>query len=212
MTAAGTGSPGSAGDKGPARLAQLNSPTACAVNTADTLFVADTGNHAIRMVTPDVNIAMAAGGGTSGFSDDEGPAVSAALNAPGGIAADDNGILYIADTGNNRIRQVTADGVIHTIAGGDPATPLEGPRGLVLGGSGDKYFADTNHNLVRKLVAQAAPVEAGVEAPLLSVVDAASLLPGPVAPGRAYTLLGWISGRKRAWRDRQMRADYFRSF
>ena len=70
MTAAGTGSPGSAAGKGPARLAQLNSPTACAVNTADTLFVADTGNHAIRMVTPDVNIATAAGVGTSGFSDD----------------------------------------------------------------------------------------------------------------------------------------------
>jgi hypothetical protein len=60
---------------------------------AGTLFVADTGNHAIRMVAPDGNIAMAAGAGIPGFGGDEGPAVSAALNAPGGVTADDNGVL-----------------------------------------------------------------------------------------------------------------------
>jgi trimeric autotransporter adhesin len=189
-TAAGNGSPGAAGDGGPARLAQLNRPMACALNTAGTLFVADTGNHTIRVITPDGNIATAVGTGTAGFTGDEGPAVSATLNAPGGVAADDNGILYIADTGNNRIRQVTADGVIHTIAGADPAVPLDGPRGLVLDGSGNLYFADTNQNQVRRLVPQAAPAEPAVEAHPLSALNAASLLPGPVAPGELITLQG----------------------
>jgi uncharacterized protein (TIGR03437 family) len=190
MSAAGNGSPGAAGDGGPARLAQLHSPTACAVNTAGTLFVADTGNHAIRAITPDGTISTAAGAGTADFTGDEGPAVSAALNGPCGVAADDNGILYIADTGNNRIRQVTADGVIHTIAGADPATPLDGPRGLVLDGSGNIYFTDTNHNLVRKLVPQAVAIASAVEEPPISAVNAASLLPGPAAPGQLITILG----------------------
>jgi len=194
MIVAGNGSSGAAGDGGPARLAQLNNPTACALNTAGTLFVADTGNHAIRAVTADGNITTVAGSGTAGFGGDEGPAIPAALNAPGGVAADDNGVLYIADTGNNRIRQVTADGVIHTIAGGDRTVPLDGPRGLVLDGSGNVYFADTNHNLVRRLVPQAAPVAPAVEPPPLSVVNAASVLPGPIAPGELISILGLVLG------------------
>jgi uncharacterized protein (TIGR03437 family) len=190
ITAAGNGSPGAAGDGGPARLAQLNSPTSCALNTAGTLFIADTGNHAIRVVTPDGNITTEAGARTAGFSGDEGPAVSATLNAPAGVAADDNGALYIADTGNNRIRLVNAHGLIHTIAGNDPAAPLDGPRGLVLDGSGNLYFADTNHNLVRRLVPQDAALAPAVEAPPLSAVNAASLQSGPVAPGELISILG----------------------
>jgi uncharacterized protein (TIGR03437 family) len=190
VTAAGNGSPGAAGDGGPARLAQLNHPAACALDTAGNLFVADTGNHAIRVVSPDGNIATVAGTGAAGLSGDEGPAAAATLNAPGGVAADDNGIIYIADTGNNRIRRVTPDGVIHTIAGADPAAPLNGPRGMVLDGAGNLYFADTNHNQVRRLVPQAAPVEPAAEPPPLSAVNAANLLPGPVAPGELITIQG----------------------
>jgi uncharacterized protein (TIGR03437 family) len=198
-TAAGNGSPGDAGDGGLARLAQLNQPAACALDTAGDLFIADTLNHRIRKVTPDGAISTVAGTGTAGFSGDGGPAPAALLSGPAGIAVDDGGDIYIADTGNNRIRQVTPDGQIQTIAGGnsasagaDPAATLSAPSGLVLDGSGNLYFADTNHNLIRKLIPSAAgPVTSvPVTAPPLSVANAASLLPGPVAPGETLTITG----------------------
>jgi uncharacterized protein (TIGR03437 family) len=201
-TAAGNGSPGAAGDGGSARLAQLDQPGACAVDTAGNLFIADTLNHRIRKVTAAGIISTLAGSGQPGASGDEGPATAACLNSPSGVTADDNGNVFVADTGNQVIRQVTPDGIIHLIAGqyaagfagdGGPATSalLDAPAGLVLDGAGDLYLADSGNNRVRRLVPGApVPVAPVIVLQPISVVSAASLLTGPVAPGALVTILG----------------------
>lgn len=186
VTVAGNGVAGDAGDGGPANAAQLNQPEACAVDTAGNLFIADTLNNRIRQVTPAGTISTVAGTGVAGFAGDGQAATSASLQGPAGVAVTDDGNIFIADTGSNRIRLVTPDGVIETIAGG-AGTPLNAPGGLALDGSGDLYFAETGSNLVRKLTPGAPTVLSG---PALSMVNSASLLPGPVAPGEVVTIFG----------------------
>ena len=201
VTAAGNGAPGDAGDGGPARLAQLNQPSACALDSAGNLFIADTFSHRIRKVDLSGAISTVAGTGAAGFSGDEGAAIAGSINAPRGVVVDDNGDIFIADTGNNRIREVTPDGVIHSIAGqagagfsgdGGPAVSarINAPSGLLLDGAGDLYFADTGNNRVRRLVPEAAPPPEPLILPPLSAVSAASLLDGPVAPGELIVIFG----------------------
>jgi sugar lactone lactonase YvrE len=116
-TLAGNGTQGYGGDGGPAASAQLNSPTGVAVDTGGNLYIADSGNARIRKVTTDGVIRTVAGNGTSGLSGDGGTATVAQLNQPTGVAVDADGNLYIADRINGRIRKVTKDGLITTVAG-----------------------------------------------------------------------------------------------
>ena len=201
-TAAGNGAPGFAGDGGPARLAQLTQPNACALDSFGDLFIADTFNHLIREVDSQGIIHTVAGTGQQGDGGDEGPATAANLNTPRGLAVDDNGNIYIADTGNSRIRQVTPDGVIHTIGGtgaagfagdGEPAlaAQIDTPEGILLDGAGDLYFCDTNNNRVRRLTPTAVVRPAPVYVPPpLTVENAAGLTQGPVAPGEVVSIFG----------------------
>ena len=201
-TAAGNGAGGAAGDGGPAILAQLNQPTACAVDSAGNLYIADTYNHRIRRVDSLGVITTVAGTGVAGNGGDEGPATSATLNAPRGVTVDGNGNLYISDTGNNSVRQITLDGAIHTIGGnwlegfggdGGPAlsASLDTPGGILLDGSGDLYFADTNNNRIRQLIPTGIVAVPVVVPPTpLWVVNGASLSTGPVAPGEVVTIFG----------------------
>ncbi|HUB79243.1 MAG TPA: IPT/TIG domain-containing protein [Bryobacteraceae bacterium] len=201
-TAAGNGAAGFAGDGGPASIAQLNQPAACAVDSAGNLYIADTYNHRIRKVDSTGNIITVAGTGVAGTGGDEGAATAAGLNAPRGIAVDDNGNLYISDTGNNTIRQVTPDGAIHTIAGtgaegfavdDGPALSawLDSPGGILLDGSGDLYFADTNNNRIRRLIPAGTIAPPAITPPTpLNVVNAASLSSGAVSPGEVVTIFG----------------------
>ena len=180
---------------------QLNQPSACAADSSGNLFIADTLHHQIRKVSADGALSTVAGSGTAGAEGDNGPAASAALNAPRGVAVDDNGNVFIADTGNHVVRQVTSDGVIHLIAGqyapgfgGDAGTATEAhlnsPEGLVLDGAGDLYIADAGNNRIRRLVPSAGEADPIVAAAPVSVVSAASLEEGPVAPGEIVTILG----------------------
>jgi sugar lactone lactonase YvrE len=105
---------GFSGDGGPATAAALRSPYGVALDAAGNVYIADTGNHRIRKVSPDGIINTVAGGGYSG---DWGPATDAKLNSPHGVAVDNNGNVYIADTENFRIRKVSSDGIITTVAG-----------------------------------------------------------------------------------------------
>jgi uncharacterized protein (TIGR03437 family) len=198
---AGGGSPGDTGDGGPARLAQLNQPAACAINTAGDLFVADTSNHKIRKIKYDGIISTVAGTGVAGVSGDEGPAGACGLDAPAGVAVDDDGNIFISDTGNHRIRQITPDGTIHTIAGtgvagfggeGGPAADarLNAPAGLRLDGSGNLYIADTLNDRIRRLVPDGVVVEPLIAPAVVTVENAASLISGPVAPGELVVLFG----------------------
>jgi uncharacterized protein (TIGR03437 family) len=199
---AGNGTAGDVGDGGPARLAMLDSPSACALDSAGNLYIADTGSHRIRKTRPDGVIVTIAGIGAAGFGGDGGLATAAALNSPRGVAADSDGNVYIADTGNNRIRQITPDGIIRTIAGqdgaafagdGGPAVSawLNAPAGLVLDGSGDLYLADSGNNRVRRLVPDGVIAPAGISQPAAAmVVNAASMAAGPVAPGEIVSIFG----------------------
>ena len=113
---AGNGTDGFSGDNGPATSAQLNGASGLAVDSAGNLYIADTNNNVIRKVSGGV-ITTIAGNGTSGYSGDNGPATSAQLKSPYGLAVDPTGNLFIADTNNNVIRKVSS-GVITTVAGG----------------------------------------------------------------------------------------------
>ncbi len=159
---AGSGTAGFGGDGGPAAAAFLDTPTAVAVDANNNLFIADSHNHRIRLVSNGA-ITTVAGTGTSGFSGDGGPAASAQLALPTGIALDSSGNLYIADTNNHRIRKLAA-GTLTTVAGngeelfagdGGPAAAasLDEPTGVAIDSSGTLYIADKNNHRIRTVSA-----------------------------------------------------------
>jgi hypothetical protein len=106
-TVAGSGTAGSNGDNGPATGAQLNTPTAVAIDAAGNLYIADTSNNRIRRIDTNGTITTIAGTGTPGYSGDNGPAANANLSYPQGVAIDAVGSVSFTDNGNNRIRKVT---------------------------------------------------------------------------------------------------------
>jgi sugar lactone lactonase YvrE len=118
-TVAGTGTPGFAGDGGQATSAQLNIPGGVAVDSQGNLYIADEGNQRVRKVSGGI-ITTVAGIGTAGYSGDGGQATSAQLNFPHGVEVDAQGNVFITDTDNSRVREVTG-GIITTIAGNGTA-------------------------------------------------------------------------------------------
>ncbi|MER7225901.1 hypothetical protein ABT370_22280, partial [Streptomyces rubradiris] len=97
--------------------ARLNLPYGVVVGGEGELYIAEYGNHRVRKVAADGTISTVAGTGTAGFGGDGGPAASAQLNNPLGVAVDSAGALYIAEYGNHRVRKVALDGTISTVAG-----------------------------------------------------------------------------------------------
>ncbi len=165
-TVAGTGVFGSSGDNGPATAAKLNDPFGIAVDSAGNLFIADSGNYRIRKVSSTTGIiTTVAGGGNGANLGDNGLATAAALIYPRGIAVDSRGDLYIADSGNSRIRKVSATtGIITTVAGtgvrsfsGDgglaTAANLSYPTGVAVDPAGNQYIADSENCRIRKVSA-----------------------------------------------------------
>ena len=163
-TVAGTGSSGYSGDGGLATAAKLYGPSSVAVDANGDLFIADGGNNVIREVTPNGIIHTVAGTGSSGYTGDGGPATAAKLSSPFGVTVDATGDLFIADTYNYVIREVTPDGIIHTVAGtgsygysGDgglaTAATLRNPFGVAVNAAGDLFIADLNSNAIRKVSA-----------------------------------------------------------
>ena len=163
-TFAGTGTAGFSGDNSPAIGAQLNSPGRVEVDSNGNVYISDTANNRVRKVTPDGTITTVAGGGALAPSPtgDNGPAVNAELNQPRAIIFDPAGNLYIADSGNNRVRKVGTDGIITTIAGngtpgntgdGGPAinAQLNNPNGLAFDPAGNLYIADAYNFKVRRV-------------------------------------------------------------
>ncbi len=154
-TVAGNGAPGFSGDGGPATAAQLLGVGGLAVDGQGNLFIADIGNHRIRRVALTGLISTVAGMSprTGTFAGDGGPATSAELNLPVDVAVGPGGNLYIADTGNYRVRKVGADGTITTVAGnggtgvtGDRGTATEAqlsPAAVDVDASGNLYVLDS---------------------------------------------------------------------
>jgi sugar lactone lactonase YvrE len=160
----GTGREGFSGDGGRATVAELRFPRGVAVDPGGNLFIADWGNHRVRRVDAETGvITTVAGTVRKGFSGDGGPATSAELRFPFGVAVDGAGNLFIADSGNHRIRRVDAGtGIITTVAGtgdrgfqgdGGSATraQLAGPQGLVVDGTGNLFIADRDNSRVRRV-------------------------------------------------------------
>jgi uncharacterized protein (TIGR03437 family) len=242
---AGNGTAGFNGDFRLATTAQLKAPDQTALDAAGNLYIADSGNHRIRKVTPQGMISTYAGTGSSGFAGDGGQAASATLNLPRGVAVDAAGNIFIADTNNNCIRKVTPGGLITTVAGAG-AFPLSFPRSVMVGfdqnlyiadtgnqrilrltptgdlatiagtgtagfsgdggdslsaqftnpvalamdAAGNLYVADFDNNRIRKLTPSTAPIAAPIALPsTASLVNAASLRAGPVAPGEILSIL-----------------------
>src|SRR6516165_1598199 len=169
-TVAGTGRRGYGGDGGPATLARLNAPAGVAVGPGDSVYVADTGNNRVRVISPDGTITTFAGTGETGYAGDGGVASQAVLNSPQGLAVDAEGNLYVTDSNNERVRKIDLEDVITTIAGdgaqgysgdGGPATdaglnfvtgPLSGAgQALAVDQAGDVFVADGGDNSVREV-------------------------------------------------------------
>ena len=159
-TFAGTGDRGSSGDGGAATSAQLGGPYGVSVDISGNVYIADTNNNKIRMVTSAGIITTFAGTGTAGSSGDGGAAMAAQLKNPAGVLVDISGNVYIADTVNNKIRMVTSKGIITTIAGkgtagssgdGGAATSaqLSYPYGVSVGISGNVYIVEYVNNKIR---------------------------------------------------------------
>jgi DNA-binding CsgD family transcriptional regulator len=157
VTIAGTGT-----DGGLATSARLDSPRALAVRNDGSIFIADTMNHRIRRVDLGGIITTVAGTGEPGFSGDDGQAFVARLSSPAGVAVGFGGRVLIADTGNNRVREISPTGVITTVAGtgdagylgdGGPATSaaLDSPQGIVVDVEDDLFIADTLNDRIRRV-------------------------------------------------------------
>lgn len=156
LTTVAGGSEGFADGVGPA--ASFNTPSAIALDNNGNLFVADTGNNRIRKITPESQVSTVAGDGTAGYVD--GPAEQARFNGPIGVAVGARGEIYVADTYNDRIRMITNDGQVSTVAGagtpgyadGDRGTALfDTPCGLALATDGSIIVADTGNDRLRRI-------------------------------------------------------------
>lgn len=158
---AGTSTSGYSGDGGPATDAQLSAPYSVAVDTAGNVFFSDYGNSVVREISAS-GIIRTVAGTWRGYGGDGGPATDAQLNFPYGVATDPAGNLYIVDDFNFRVRKVSPDGIINTIAGtgeqgytgdGGPATAaqLSLPIGIALDTGGNIYFTESGNYDIRKI-------------------------------------------------------------
>ena len=162
FTFAGNGWNSFSGDGGPASLAQLNVPAGLARDSQGNIYIADSANHRVRKITPDGAIATIAGTGLRGFTGEGGPAVSAQLNTPLAVAVNSFGDIFIADSGNYRIRKIYSNGAIGTYAGNGNAgffgdggnasqAALHLPCALAVDKFDSLYVADALDFRVRKI-------------------------------------------------------------
>jgi uncharacterized protein (TIGR03437 family) len=191
-----------AGDGGPAIDAELNNPEGVAVDAAGNVYIADTLNHRIRMVTPDGNIHTVAGNGNAGRSGDGGQALDAELNHPEGVAVDAAGNIYIADTFNQRIRMVLPNGRIFTIAGsvagytGDGGAAVSAtftfPTSVFVDSQGNVYVTDSGNYVIREMSPSAVPAPGGAPAIKAGGVISASGFGGfpAISPGSWIEIYG----------------------
>jgi uncharacterized protein (TIGR03437 family) len=192
-TIAGNGTASTTGDGLAATSATLNTPAAVAVDASGNLFISEQLGNVVRKVNASGVISTAAGTGTAGAPDSEsGVAVNQKLNGPQGLAWDSTGGLLIADSGNHRIRRLSSDGTIATVAGtvagfsgdGGPATSaaLKGPNAVQVDQAGNLYISDAGNYRIRRV---------GADGVISTVAgNGSSGYNGDGSPATAYTLFG----------------------
>ena len=174
-TVAGNGTAGDSGDGGPATSAEIKYPIGVALDSAGNLYFTDFSHNVIRKIAADTGIiTTVAGNGTAGDSGDGGPATSAEIDFPSGMALDSAGNLYFADSVSNVVRKIAAGtGIITTVAGNGHAgfsgdngaaiqAELDSPSGLALDSAGNLYIADTGNCFIRKVDAATGTIATAV--------------------------------------------------
>ena len=161
-TVAGNGSMGFSGDGGQATNASLHYPYGVAIDAVGNVLIADTDSSRVRKVDSNGVITTVAGNGAWSYTGDGGPATTASFNLPYGITLDSSGDVFVVDMYNNRIRLISTNGLITTVAGsgtaaysgdGGSATnaALNSPSGVAVDALGNVFIADANNNRVRKV-------------------------------------------------------------
>ncbi|MEJ6005131.1 NHL repeat-containing protein [Paucibacter sp. AS339] len=138
--------------------AAFNTPSGLALDASGNLYVADTGNHAIRRISPRGEVTTLAGNGQAGFRD--GPAAQAQFNGPIGVAVDGQGRVFVADTYNDRVRVISTEGQVSTLAGGrfpgdqdglGAKARFDNPCALAVDAQGVLWVADSRNDAVRRI-------------------------------------------------------------
>ena len=159
-TVAGTGLPGYSGDDGPATQARIGGPSAIRFDGAGNLYFSDSTYHVVRRLDTEGKIGTIIGTGERGFSSGGTQAAEARLDQPSGLAVSKDGVVYVSESGNNRVRVVAPDGTLETVAGsnspgdageGGPATAasLNVPQGLALYGGDVLLISDHFNNRIK---------------------------------------------------------------
>lgn len=166
---------------GQGSAARFNTPSGIALDAQGNLYVADTGNHAIRKISPQGAVSTLAGDGTPGFAD--GAGALARFNGPMGVAVASDGRVYVADTWNDRIRVIATDGTVTTLAGGGSpgwedgrgaSARFDTPTDLKFDSHGNLWVADLQNNALRTVSAD------GMVSTRVGLPDGERLLWGPM--------------------------------
>lgn len=173
--------------------ARFNAPNNVAVDSGNNVYVSDSGNNTIRKITSGGVVSTVAGSAANSGSTD-GTGNAARFNNPNGLAVDSSGNLYVADTGNNTIRKITAEGIVSTFAGmagssgsadgAGNAARFNNPNGLAVDSNGNLYVADSSNNAVRKIT------PAGIVTTLAGLAGRGDHIDGPGGMARFNYLQG----------------------
>jgi len=166
---------------GDVSVAKFKGPWKPCVDKDGNIYIADRDNHSIRKIDTDGLVSTVAGSGVAGYAD--GPGATAQFNQPIDVAVDDNGVLYVADNINHKIRKITPEGEVSTVAGGDAgfsnggvATALfRNPSGVAVDAQGNVYVADRLNHRIRKIDIAAGTVSTVAGAGSAGARDGAAL-------------------------------------